>query len=108
MQLLETKVKIQCREVDSHTISKYIPLIESQYRLHAKKQISLTVDEKFLPAGILPGVILISGNGKITLNNTLESRVTQIIEFCTPLMSTLFYGTSRMKTISTIKKKLIQ
>ncbi|XP_056655058.1 V-type proton ATPase subunit E 1 isoform X1 [Monodelphis domestica] len=80
-QLLEPQMIVRCKKDDlplvTAAVQKAIPL----YKLAAKRDLNVQVDQKtFLPAEISGGIEIYNGNGKIKVSNTLESRLDLIAQ----------------------------
>lgn len=97
---MEDHVTVKCREADYPIIAKHLPDLEEKYELHTKTKVHLTIDSNYIES-ILPGIILVADNGKVKVNNTLSNRISQIVEFVTPLLSTIFYGTKTFRVTKT-------
>merc|ERR1712113_32539 len=99
LMLLEKDVKIRCRQGDSKLVSGcfseamrlYSSSIETE--TGAKKTVSLSIDENFLPPAPQPGksgpsclggVVLSCQQGRITIDNTIDVRLKLVMEQAKP------------------------
>ncbi|XP_003342034.1 V-type proton ATPase subunit E 1 isoform X2 [Monodelphis domestica] len=94
-QLLEPQMIVRCKKDDlplvTAAVQKAIPL----YKLAAKRDLNVQVDQKtFLPAEISGGIEIYNGNGKIKVSNTLESRLDLIAQQMMPEVRVALFGTN--------------
>uniref|UniRef100_F6SIE4 ATPase H+ transporting V1 subunit E1 n=1 Tax=Monodelphis domestica TaxID=13616 RepID=F6SIE4_MONDO len=94
-QLLESQMIVHCKKDDlplvTAAVQKAIPL----YKLAAKRDLNVQVDQKtFLPTEISGGIEIYNGNGKIKVSNTLESRLDLIAQQMMPEVRVALFGTN--------------
>merc|ERR1712056_134791 len=109
LMLLEDKVQVRCRAADDAVVAACIDAAQKEYakavesQSGAKKQCQVTLDkENKLPAApdgawkgvgtsCLGGVVLACQNGTITIDNTIDSRLSLVLEQAKPtIRKTLF------------------
>lgn len=66
-------------------MQRVIPVSSQAYTHFTKKDIELIIDEEiFLPEKSLGGVFLYIDKNRISIENTLDYRLEQILQSCTP------------------------
>lgn len=107
LMLLETDVEVRCRSCDDALVAKCIEAAKQEYvnivktSTGATKTCNVTLDKKVkLPPAptaadhgksCLGGVVLACQNGKITIDNTIDSRLNLVLEQAKPVIrQTLF------------------
>eukprot|EP00916_Digyalum_oweni_P008688 GHVL01014492.1.p1 GENE.GHVL01014492.1~~GHVL01014492.1.p1 ORF type:complete len:232 (+),score=29.71 GHVL01014492.1:96-791(+) len=108
MRLLEDHVSVRCRQIDKSLVegvlsdvsSKYTDYIQKEVGL--KKTVKLVIDSQFLPPPPNPdhlgkyccgGVVLVCHHGKITLDNTLDQRLTLAVSENKPQIRKILFPT---------------
>jgi len=107
LMLLEDEVKVRCRESDDAVVSGCLSAAASEYakvlktEAGATKSVKLTLDkENKLPAApggghgasCLGGVVLACHSDKITIDNTIDSRLGLVMEQSKPMIRKLLFG----------------
>jgi len=108
LRLLEPVITIRCREMDKSLVEAACPIAAKKYteilnkECGVTKTVKLTVDKSgiYLPpppgddnhgASCCGGIILITSNGRISCDNTFDSRLQMVIQECLPqIRKTLF------------------
>jgi V-type H+-transporting ATPase subunit E len=102
LKLLETKVQVRCREQDKQMVQSVLPDAEKQYAAAIKGQtgasrtVTLTLDTtRPLPStgkgAVMGGVVLACLNGLITVDNTLDARLTLVEEQDKPAIREILF-----------------
>jgi len=92
-QLFEINVVIRTRAQDKALVESLLPEISKQYTASVHKDIHLKVDgDNFLAADTTGGIELLSRQGKIKINNTLEDRLELISAQLVPQIRTALFG----------------
>ncbi|CAG8017017.1 unnamed protein product [Penicillium salamii] len=74
--LNEEKVAVRSRKADVDIVKKAIEEAAKEYKENVGSEVTVTVDESEpLPEGSAGGVVIIGGEGKITINNSFEERL---------------------------------
>ncbi|EXJ83767.1 ATP synthase (E/31 kDa) subunit [Capronia coronata CBS 617.96] len=74
--LCEKKVSIRCREADKEKVQSAAKKASAEYKEKMGSGSEAVVDDsEWLPAESAGGVFVVSGSGKIELNNTFEERL---------------------------------
>lgn len=91
--MLEPKVTLMCRERDKQIIERLIPEIEEEYTKTTSLPIKLIMSQRRnLPKNSLGGINMIVKNGRITLKNTLDSRLEDIMQHQLPAIKTALFS----------------
>ncbi|KAK2598920.1 V-ATPase V1 sector subunit E [Conoideocrella luteorostrata] len=91
--LNEPKMLIQARKKDYDIVKKAIEEATKEYKKEVGKDIEATVDEANpLPEESTGGVVIASGNGKIDINNTFETRLELLKESSAPAIREALFG----------------
>lgn len=86
LHLLEDAVQVKCRESDAAMVKGVFTESQAAYskiikeKTGATKSCSLTLDTQFLPATCSGGVALSCQDGKISIDNTLDTRLRLVME----------------------------
>merc|ERR1712012_702655 len=87
LMFLETEVTVKCREADKTMVESCLQAASDQYakviksETGAAKSVKCIVDKSgFLPKEGLGGVVLICGDGKISIDNTIDARLGLVME----------------------------
>merc|ERR1719189_1788500 len=105
LMLLEKDVKVRCRKEDVAKVQAALKGAEAAYSKVIKAEtgkdltVNLSVDSENLPpapssgegASCLGGVVLICANGKITIDNTIDSRLALVMEQAKPKIRNLLF-----------------
>lgn len=107
LMLLEDEVKVRCRPCDDALVSACLEAASNEYKkaiesqAGASKQCKATLDTivKLAPAptgtpgatSCLGGVVLACNNGAITIDNTVDSRLTLVMEQAKPTIRELLF-----------------
>jgi len=91
--LNESKVQIRARKVDYDLVKKAIEKANKEYKEKTGKNIEGTIDEKNPhPDGLVGGISIVGGGGKIDINNTLEERLKLLQDNALPSIRTTLFG----------------
>ncbi|XP_054720335.1 V-type proton ATPase subunit E-like [Uloborus diversus] len=94
-QLLETNVLIKCRKQDVDLAEKTLKSIAQEYEGQVGKPVKITIDkENYLSPECAGGVEITAQNGKIKINNTLESRLDMISQQLLPEIRETLFGSN--------------
>merc|ERR1712232_67026 len=87
LMFLESEVSIRCKESDAKLVQDCLADAAKEYAqvikkdTGADKSVKLTLDKStYLPAECLGGVVLSCGDGKITIDNTIDLRLKLVME----------------------------
>lgn len=94
-QLLEEKVVIRCRQKDLSLVQEAMDKALTNYKSATKKNCHVTIDSDYLNPDIAGGVELVAQNGKIKVENTLESRLSLISYQMLPDMKEMLFGVNQ-------------
>eukprot|EP00927_Polykrikos_kofoidii_P006128 TRINITY_DN12479_c0_g1_i1.p1 TRINITY_DN12479_c0_g1~~TRINITY_DN12479_c0_g1_i1.p1 ORF type:complete len:242 (-),score=53.18 TRINITY_DN12479_c0_g1_i1:110-766(-) len=102
LMLLESEVEVRCREKDVKLVESCLDDASAQYakvikaESGATKTCKLSVSKAdFVPATSLGGVLLVCGDGKITIDNTIDVRLALAMEQDKPAIRELLFPASR-------------
>merc|ERR1712232_672659 len=101
LMFLENEVSIRCRQSDVSLVQsclkdarEYAKVIKKETGVD--KSVNISVDQtQFLPATSLGGVILSCGDGKITIDNTIDLRLKLVMEQDKPAIRKQLFSDSR-------------
>merc|ERR1712061_48027 len=105
LMLLEKDVTVRCRKADESTVKGCLSGAQSKYSKIIKAEtgkdlsVSLKIDSQSLPpapsggegASCLGGVMLVCAGGKITIDNTIDSRLALVMEQAKPNIRDLLF-----------------
>jgi V-type H+-transporting ATPase subunit E len=92
-QLIEDVVIIRCRQKDVKLVEEVLAKAISNFQTASKRTIKVTIDTtNYLSADIAGGVELLTTNGKIKVENTLESRLELICQQMLPELKEMLFG----------------
>ncbi|ESO10946.1 hypothetical protein HELRODRAFT_185294 [Helobdella robusta] len=92
-KLLEAEVVVRCKKQDAHIIEELIPKCVDYYMKSTGKKVKVTADkEQYLPSDSTGGVEALSGNLKIKVENTLDSRLQSISHTIAPELREILFG----------------
>eukprot|EP00929_Paragymnodinium_shiwhaense_P054065 TRINITY_DN2709_c0_g1_i1.p1 TRINITY_DN2709_c0_g1~~TRINITY_DN2709_c0_g1_i1.p1 ORF type:complete len:254 (+),score=64.26 TRINITY_DN2709_c0_g1_i1:107-763(+) len=98
LMFLEDTVEIRCRQKDLGLVQSCLGDATAQYKQLIKaqagvgKNVALKIDQtQFVPADSLGGVILVCGNGKITIDNTIDLRLNLAMEQDKPAIRKILF-----------------
>jgi len=106
LMLLEDTVQIRCRACDDSIVEACLESAASEYSQHIQKEtgttktvkLSLDTEVKLPPApsgqpgpSCMGGVVLVCFNGKITIDNTIDSRLALVLEQAKPKIRKLLF-----------------
>ncbi|TCD62714.1 V-ATPase V1 sector subunit E [Steccherinum ochraceum] len=74
LSLLESDATVRARPKDAEVVKKAVANSQSQYKEISGREIKASVDTS-LSNELAGGVVLISGSGRITIDNTLDERL---------------------------------
>lgn len=107
LMLLEDVVEVRCRACDDSLVASCLADAESEYHKLVKdltgveKKVSLSLDKVVrlpgAPSGqhgptCLGGVVLVCADGKITIDNTIDSRLGLVLEQAKPTIRHLLFS----------------
>lgn len=101
LRLLESEVVIRCREMDRAVVESILPTAAAKYskilndEAGLKKTVKLSIDKlgRYLPPppsgdssvpSCCGGVILLTADGRISCDNTLDARLRMVVTECSP------------------------
>lgn len=97
-QLLEPAVTVRCRQQDLDLVKSVLPAAVEEYKKAVKKDCNLSVDEQsFLGPECSGGVELLAKQGRIKVENTLESRLGLISRQMLPEMRETLFGRNQAR-----------
>jgi len=92
-QLIEESVIIRCRKQDLALVQEVTEPAISSFKQATKRDTKVTIDtNNFLSADLAGGVELYTPNGKIKVENTLESRLELICQQMLPELKEILFG----------------
>jgi len=92
-QLIEDNVLIRCRQKDVPHVQEVLSKAVASYKEATKRDSKVTIDSvNFLSPDLAGGVELIAQNGRIKVENTLESRMELICEQMLPELKETLFG----------------
>lgn len=92
-QMLEDKVSIRCRQKDEKLLTELLPSAAAKYKTATGKTVDMTVDKtNYLSPEMCGGVEMVAQNGKIKLDNTLDSRLASISRQMLPELREMLFG----------------
>nr|CAG4641264.1 EOG090X0F8Y [Eulimnadia texana] len=97
-QLMEAQVTIRCRESDVPLVESVLPEAVSEYSKGINKPCNITINKSnYLPANSCGGVELSAREGRIKVNNTLESRLEMISGQMLPELRNQLFGVNKSR-----------
>ncbi|GAO14528.1 uncharacterized protein UV8b_04331 [Ustilaginoidea virens] len=91
--LNEPTLKVQARKQDRDAVDKAIQEAAEEYKKAMGTDIEAKIDEANpLPEASTGGVIIVSGNGKIDINNTFETRLELLKDSAAPAVREALFG----------------
>ncbi|KAG6059186.1 V-ATPase V1 sector subunit E [Claviceps sp. LM77 group G4] len=91
--LNEPKMLVQARKKDSEVVNKAIEEAVKEYKKQVGSNVEAKIDEANpLPAESAGGVVIVSGNGKIDINNTFETRLELLKDASAPAVREALFG----------------
>lgn len=92
-QLMEERAVIRCRHQDLQIVQSVLEGSINAYRQGMKQDCRIHVDQdNFLPSDIAGGIEIYSYNGKIKVENTLESRLELMAQQMLPELREMLFG----------------
>merc|ERR1712151_359367 len=97
LMLLEKQVTVRCRAADASKVKGCLSGAEAEYAKIIKSEtgqtlaVTLKVDDATLPSDCMGGVMLLCHNNKITIDNTLDSRLSLVMEQAKPNIRGLLF-----------------
>ncbi|KAL3309997.1 hypothetical protein Ciccas_011445 [Cichlidogyrus casuarinus] len=92
-QLLEKEVTLRCVRRDHDLVVEALKTALQDYTAKTKQPVNVKVDENnWLPDSVSGGIILVTNSNKITVVNTLESRLDQISDHLMPRIREILFG----------------
>ncbi|PCH37099.1 vacuolar H+ ATPase E1 [Wolfiporia cocos MD-104 SS10] len=91
LQLLESEVTVHAREVDVEIVERAVEGAKSQYTEVSGREVNVSVQGS-LSNDIAGGVKLVSGNQRITLDNTLDERLRLLEDRMLPEIRNNLFG----------------
>jgi len=97
-QLLEPTVLVRCRQQDLDLVKGVLKEAVEEYKKVVKKECALSVDEQnFLGPECSGGIDLLAKEGKIKVQNTLESRLELISRQMLPEIRETLFGRNKTR-----------
>ncbi|KAL1920887.1 uncharacterized protein VTP21DRAFT_11522 [Calcarisporiella thermophila] len=94
-KLLDEDIVVICRKSDVSVVETAIKNVVKSYKETVKKDVSITINkEENLPASSSGGVIVTGHNGRITIDNTLDSRLALCEDKMLPEIRRMLFGFS--------------
>ncbi|KAI1025851.1 hypothetical protein LB503_006778 [Fusarium chuoi] len=91
--LNEPELQVRARKKDYDVVKKAIEDAAKEFKKELGKDITAKIQEDDpLPEGIAGGVVVISGNGKIDIDNTFEARLRLLEESAAPAVREALFG----------------
>ncbi|KAG5953296.1 V-ATPase V1 sector subunit E [Claviceps arundinis] len=91
--LNEPQMLVQARKKDSDVVNKAIEEAVKEYKKQVGSNVEAKIDEANpLPVGSAGGVVIVSGNGKIDINNTFETRLELLKDASAPAVREALFG----------------
>ncbi|OAA42689.1 vacuolar ATP synthase subunit E [Metarhizium rileyi] len=91
--LNEPKLQIQARKKDYDLVKKAIDDAAKEYKKEVGKDIEGNIDEANpLPEESTGGVVIVSGSGKIDINNTFDTRLELLKDSAAPAVRQALFG----------------
>ncbi|KAM5346748.1 hypothetical protein ACJ41O_009753 [Fusarium nematophilum] len=91
--LNEPELQVRARKKDFDAVKKAIEEAAKEFKKEAGKDITAKIQEDDpLPDGIAGGVVIISGDGKIDINNTFEARLRLLEDSAAPAVREALFG----------------
>jgi len=92
-QLIEDTVLVRCRQKDVSLVQEVIGPAIKNFREATKRDTKVTIDTaNYLSPDLAGGVELFTPNGKIKVENTLESRLELICQQMLPELKEMLFG----------------
>jgi len=92
-QLLETNIQVRCRQADQKLVESVIAPAVASIKDRIKMETNVTLDTTgFLPPDCAGGVELLTRQGKIKVDNTLEARLNMVAHNNLPQMRNSLFG----------------
>jgi len=92
-QLLEPKIQVRCRQADQAIVQSVLGPAVASVKDKIKMETEVTLDTtSFLPPDCAGGVELLTRQGKIKVDNTLEARLNMVAHNNLPQMRTDLFG----------------
>jgi V-type H+-transporting ATPase subunit E len=89
----EPKMLVRARKADYDIVKKAIDAASKEYKKQVGSEITATIDENEpVPESSAGGVIVVSGNGKIDINNTFEARLGLLEDSAAPAVREALFG----------------
>lgn len=93
--LNEKKVFVRGRKADKDILKKAEADACKEFKANTGKDIeALTDEDNWLPEGCAGGISIVSGSGKIDINNTFEERLKLLQDTALPSVRTTLFGTN--------------
>ncbi|KAK4508010.1 hypothetical protein PRZ48_001745 [Zasmidium cellare] len=92
----EKKVTLRCRKKDDDVVKKAAEGAKEEYKKNLKRDVEINIDSKEkVPENSAGGVIILSGNGKIDVNNTFEERLHLLETEALPAVRATLFGENK-------------
>ncbi|EPE08135.1 vacuolar atp synthase subunit e [Ophiostoma piceae UAMH 11346] len=89
----EPKLQIRVRKADAAAAKDALKAASEEYKKATGEAVELTLDEaNALPEGSAGGAVIVGGNGKITIDNTLEARLALVEHNALPAVRETLFG----------------
>ncbi|EFW99115.1 ATP synthase subunit [Grosmannia clavigera kw1407] len=89
----EPALQVRAREADADAVRGVFADVTAEFEKQTGSALTLTIDEANpLPAGSAGGVSVVGGNGKIEIDNTLETRLKLLEHDALPAMREALFG----------------
>jgi V-type H+-transporting ATPase subunit E len=91
--LNEPELQVRARKKDYDVVKKAIEEAAKEFKKELGKDVTAKIQEDYpLPEGIAGGVVIVSGSGKIDIDNTFEARLKLLEESAAPAVREALFG----------------
>eukprot|EP00695_Tsukubamonas_globosa_P002110 TRINITY_DN320_c0_g1_i3.p1 TRINITY_DN320_c0_g1~~TRINITY_DN320_c0_g1_i3.p1 ORF type:complete len:244 (-),score=135.32 TRINITY_DN320_c0_g1_i3:115-774(-) len=98
LKLNEPRVTVACRAVDRDLVQSVIASAAAEYQAKCGKPVDISIDTRTVLAPECSGGVVMAGfNGKIRLDNTLDTRLELAYEGLLPEIRTRLFGKSQIQ-----------
>ena len=97
LALLESQVTVRCKEEDATLVASLLKSAATQYaalvakHTGAVRAVNLSLDAAFLPGSNIGGVVLATRGGAIRVDNSLDTRLNQLLDKDKPAIKKLLF-----------------
>ncbi|ODV91931.1 hypothetical protein CANCADRAFT_30219 [Tortispora caseinolytica NRRL Y-17796] len=92
--LMEPKVAVRVKECDVDVAKAALPAAAENYKKETGSDVELSIDTQYLPSTSHGGVVIVGGNGRIEVTNTIEERLKILSEDSLPTIRATIFGAS--------------